>query len=142
MFKRIPVAEICSSLLILLFAYTAISKYMALPVFRHALRESPLIHNGAGVIAWLLPAAELSIVLLLIIPKYRRIGLKASLASLLLFTGYLFYMIVFTSHLPCNCGGVISTLTWKQHIFFNLFFIAVNIIGITGLRLSIYKHVT
>ena len=142
MFKKIPVAEICSSLLVLLFAYTAISKYMALPVFRHALRESPLIHNGAGIIAWLLPAAELLIVLLLIIPKYRMPGLKASLAALLLFTAYLFYMIVFASHLPCNCGGVISTLTWKQHILFNLFFIGINIMGLTGLRLSIYKNVT
>jgi hypothetical protein len=137
MLKRIPVTEICSSLLILLFAYTAFSKLLTYKKFRWVLNESPLIHNGAGVIVWLLPAAELLIVLLLIIPTYRSTGFKLSISLLILFTSYLIYMILFASHLPCNCGGVISSMTWKQHIFFNLFFIGIAITGLMSLRRSI-----
>lgn len=142
MLKRIPVTEISSSLLILLFAYTAFSKLLTYKKFRWVLNESPLIHNGAGVIVWLLPAAELMIVLLLFIPRYRTIGLKASLSMLILFTGYLIYMILFASHLPCSCGGVVSSLSWKQHVYFNLFFIGINIGGLVGLRYSNYKVIT
>src|SRR6202008_2632470 len=121
MLKKIPVSEICSSFLILLFAYTSISKFLAYKKFYLVLNKSPLIQNGAGVIAWLLPAAELLIVLLLIVPRYRMTGLKISLGALLLFTSYLFYMILFAAHFPCNCGGVFSSISWKQHLFFNLF---------------------
>jgi len=134
MLKKIPVTEICSSLLIFLFAYTAISKLTGYKKFHWVLSESPLIHNGAGIIVWLLPAAELLIVLLLIIPQHRRIGLHASLVSLVLFTSYLLYMIVTTPHLPCSCGGVISSLSWKQHVLFNLFFIGVSISGLIATK--------
>ena len=141
--KRNPAVEICSSLLILLFAYTSISKYLNIGSFRFVLHESPLIHKGAGVIAWLLPAAELLIVLLLIIPKFRITGLKISLVALVLFTSYLIYMVLFAEHLPCSCGGVISKMSWGQHIIFNLFFIGIAFVGIKVMkRVPINKAIT
>jgi len=139
--KRIPVVEVCCSLLILLYAYTAISKFLRFKQFRFVLDESPLIHTGAGVIAWLVPLIELLIVLLLINPNSRRTGLKISLTTLLLFTNYLFYILLFASHLPCSCGGVISSLSWQQHILFNTACIAVNIAGILSSRYSLNKEV-
>jgi hypothetical protein len=39
-------------------------------------------------------------------------------------------MISFDKNLPCSCGGIISKLSWKQHIIFNLFFIVLSVIGI------------
>ena len=134
MSKRALIVELCCSLLILLYTYAAVSKFMRFKRFRYVLGESPLIHNGAGIVAWLVPLTELLIVLLLIVPSMKRNGLKISLAMLALFTSYLFYIILFAAHLPCSCGGVISSLSWKEHIVFNLFFIAVNIIGIRSMR--------
>jgi putative oxidoreductase len=132
--KKLPVIQIASSLLILLFAYTAISKLLGYRAFARALSESPLIHNGADSIAWLLPATELIVVLLLFFETTRKIGLYASLFLLVSFTIYLLYMVLFVDDLPCSCGGVLSKMSWQEHIFFNLFFIAINLIGIGRFR--------
>lgn len=128
--KKIIAAEISSALLVLLYGYTAISKITGYPIFHHALAESPLIRQGAGIIAWLVILAEAVIVLLLFFPVTRRAGLYISFVLLILFTGYLIYMVLFAAKLPCGCGGVISKMSWKQHIFFNLFFLVVNVVGI------------
>jgi len=133
--KKLPVTEIASSLLILLFAYTAISKLFNYRAFARTLSESPLIHNGADTIAWLLPATELVVVLLLFFERTRKAGLYASLLLLVLFTLYLLYMVLFVADLPCSCGGVLSKMSWKQHLFFNLFFILINLIAIGRFRL-------
>ena len=132
--KRLPVLEIITSLLILLFAYTAISKLLGYRSFTRTLTESPLIHNGAGTIGWLLPATELIVVLLLFFERTRKAGLYASLFLLLLFTLYLLYMVLFVADLPCSCGGVFNKMSWQQHIFFNLFFILLNVLGLFVLR--------
>jgi hypothetical protein len=132
--KKLPVIQLATSLLILLFAYTAISKLLGYRAFARVLSESPLIHNGADNIAWLLPAAELIVVLLLFFEATRKIGLYASLFLLVMFTLYLLYMVLFADHLPCSCGGVLNKMSWKQHIFFNLSFIGINLIGIRGFR--------
>lgn len=128
--KREPVQIFCSCLLILLFTYTAVSKLSDYPHFVRMLGESPLIHNGADIIAWLLPVTELVLVLLLVFPATRIAGLYGSFVLLILMTTYLCYMIWYTPHLPCNCGGVLTTMSWKQHVWFNVFFTGISIAGI------------
>jgi len=123
-------ADVISGMVLLLFLYTSLSKLADYETFKNVLTASPLLKPFAGLIAWLLPVLELLIVVLLFIPTYRLKGLSASLILICLFTIYLIYMIVFTPHLPCNCGGVIKLLTWPQHIFFNLFFIILSLVGI------------
>jgi hypothetical protein len=41
-------------------------------------------------------------------------------------------LLVF-GRIPCSCGGLISSLSWTQHLFFNLFFLLAN-----AIVLSIY----
>ena len=125
---------IASSVLILLYSYTAMSKLIGYEVFEANLSRSPLMGPGANTIAWVLPAAELIVVLLLFFEATRKTGLYASLFLLVLFTSYLLYMILFVADLPCSCGGVLSKMSWQQHIWFNLFFIVVN-----GLALVLHK---
>lgn len=132
--KNNPVIILCSSLLILLFTYTAISKLTEFEKFVRVLDESPLIHKGADTIGWLLPVTELIVVLLLFFEQTRKAGLYASLLLLVLFTLYLLYMVLFVADLPCSCGGVLSKMSWKQHVLFNLFFIVINLIGTGGFR--------
>ena len=132
--KNNPVAILCSCLLIFLFTYTAVSKLADYSKFKAVLGESPLIHKGAGTIAWLLPATELIVVLLLFFERTRKAGLYTSLLLLVLFTLYLLYMILFVADLPCSCGGVLSKMSWQQHAWFNLFFIGVNVLALIALR--------
>jgi hypothetical protein len=122
--------DIISSLLILLFAYTSFSKLLTLDQFSSVLSRMPLIGNGAGVLAFAIPLAELGIVLLLLFERTRYRGLKLSLALLVLFTIYLLHMVLFAPHMPCSCGGVISKMSWKQHVLFNGAFIVAIVIAL------------
>lgn len=121
-------------LLLVLFFYTGISK-----LFQHEVFESGfLIHtfhqNGAASLSYIIPLSELTVALLLFFRQTERYGLYASLVLLTLFTVYLVVMLLFVTNLPCHCGGVISQLSWKQHVFFNLFFIGMNILALAALR--------
>jgi hypothetical protein len=128
--RLIFIGDIISALLLLLFLYTSLSKLADHETFKNVLSASPLLKPVAGIVAWLLPVTELGIVVLLFVPFLRIKGLYASFILISLFTLYLIYMIIFTPHLPCSCGGVIKLLTWPQHIFFNLFFLLLSFTGI------------
>jgi len=131
--SRKLVAEIIGGLFILLFLYTALSKLSEIALFRLVLRSSPLISDYANLVSILIPVSEILVSLLLFIPGTRRRGLYAAFLLMLIFTLYLAYMLSFTRQLPCSCGGVISRLSWKQHLVFN---IAFTLLAIAGIRLS------
>ncbi len=76
--------------------------------------------------AWAVPLTEIAVVLLLLFSRTRIPGLVASLFLLLLFTGYIAVMLVGDYDLPCQCGGVVSKLSWPQHLVFNCLFIGIN----------------
>lgn len=71
-----------------------------------------------------------AIATLLIIPFTRIPGLYGSAILLFIFTAYLTGMILTDKHLPCSCSGIISSLSWGQHIVFNLVFLTIAITGI------------
>lgn len=128
--RQLYIGVICG-LLILLFTYTALSKLTDFNSFKETLRLSPLIGNQNDFLAWILPVAELIIASLLFIPRFRLTGMLSSLLLLLLLTLYLGCLLLFwPGDLPCSCGGVISRMTWKQHVLFNFVFITLNTIGI------------
>lgn len=124
------IIEIVSSLLILLFVYTGINKFLAIDSLKFVLKEYPLIGSVPDLIAWGLPITELFVAILLFIPRTRLTGLYSSLILLTGFTLYLGYMLLFTSKLPCTCGGMLQKLTWPQHFIFNIFFILLTATGI------------
>ena len=117
---------------ILLFVYTATSKIQSFTSFKFVLSKSVLIGQYNVIVAWAVPSAEFLISTLLIFPQTRKAGLVSSLAIMIVFTAYLIYMVNSGSQLICTCGGVLSTMTWKQHIWFNGVFI---LLAITGLKL-------
>jgi hypothetical protein len=123
-----------SLLLVFVFAYAASSKLIDSKNLAAVLQKVPLIGRGASVIAVLLPLAELVIALLLIFERTRLYGLYASLVLLIVFTGYLGYMVLFVPKLPCSCGGVISKMSWKEHIVFNGVLIVLTYTGIRIFR--------
>lgn len=125
--KRVLSADVPASLLILLFAYTALSKLFSFDRFLSVLRSVPVTAPGADVVAWTVVLIEAAIVLLLLFPPTRLKGLYGALGLLLVFTVYLVYMLLFVPHLPCACGGVIGALGWKGHVLLN-----VGLLGVTG----------
>lgn len=122
--------DIIAGLLILLFVYTALSKLDNYSFFLAQLSLYPFIGLFGSTLAWVIPSMELIIAILLIVPAYRTKGLMAALILLIAFTVYLLLMILYTPDLPCSCGGVIQSLTWMQHVFFNCGFIMVTFIAV------------
>jgi hypothetical protein len=112
--------DLIAALFILLFVYTASSKLMQLQHFMDVLKNSPLVGDYAGSISVVLPLIELVTAILLFLPRTRKEGLLLSLLLMILFTVYISYMLLFNAHLPCSCGGVISRLSWKEHLLFNV----------------------
>lgn len=109
-----------------LFAYTAHAKFVGHDKFVTTLSKSPLIGpEYADFIAWAIPVAEALLALLLVYPPMMRKALWASMSLIVAFTTYLIYMVVSDLPRTCNCGGVIESLTWTQHILFNLILIAI-----------------
>lgn len=128
--RRSVTIEIISAALVLLLVYASLSKGLSYPAFTAQLHTHPLLKHFARVLAWAVPAAELAIAALLVIPRTRRTGLYGSALLLSLFTIYLAIMLLAYKDLPCSCGGVISSLTWGEHLIFNGGFIGLAITGI------------
>ena len=117
--KNSKTADIVSGIFIILFTYTAINKLIDYRTFRIALVQSPILVNYADFMSWALPVAELLVVLLLVFSTTRKTGLLLSLILMIAFTLYISYIMFFASALPCNCGGIMKALSWKQHLVVN-----------------------
>jgi len=130
--KKDFIVEIASSLLILLFTYAGLSKILQHDTFVFQMRLSHVLVMKAlaGFLSVFIPIVELGIVVLLLLPKTRRKGLLSSLILLVAFSLYISIMLLSGMKLPCTCGGIISKLSWKGHLAFNLFFILISLFAL------------
>lgn len=119
--------EVIAGLLVLLFLYTALTKLKDRSRFIGAMQHNPLLFPYANLLSWLIPVIELIIVVLLFIPRSRRSGVLASAVLLSIFTGYIGYMLLSNSELPCTCGGVLEKMSWRQHLILNVFMTVLSI---------------
>jgi hypothetical protein len=129
--KRKIIIEIISSLLILLFLYASVSKWLAFKVFIGEMNNQPFPNWMTPYLVWTIPSLEVLIAVGLIFEKTR---VPAFYASMVLMTAFTVYTAAILLHafkyVPCSCGGVIRKLTWHQHLFFNLFFVIISLLGI------------
>lgn len=128
MYRKWMIEGICL-LFVLLFVYTAVSKFLDFENFRAVIGQSPVVTKFADVLAVGVPIAELVISLLLLLPKYRLLGLYASFFIMVLFTAYIVMLVTLSDKIPCSCGGVIQRMSWDQHIYFNLVFVGLALVG-------------
>ncbi|WP_394343359.1 MauE/DoxX family redox-associated membrane protein [Sphingobacterium alimentarium] len=85
----------------------------------------------APVVYYSLPFLEGAAVLLLIIPKYQKVGFILSSILLLSFTVYVAIAALgIWDKIPCGCGALIAGMSWHQHFFFNLFFLFTSFLGL------------
>jgi len=124
------IVELISAFFIFLFAYTAISKVLEIRLFKITLSKSPLIGNLAGISAWTIILLELSAVLFLLFPPLRIKGLLLSVLLMATFTVYIAIMLLISSDLPCSCGGVFTSLSWRDHLYLNIILTALAATGL------------
>ena len=128
--------EIIASLLVILFLYTGLNKLFEHTTFRYQLGISPwpLLASWSGVVSWALPIVEVLLAAMFLITAFR---MTAFIASAILFAGFLVYLGILLSSgstLPCTCGGIISSMSWNAHVWFDAACFILCIAGIWLLR--------
>jgi len=118
--------KVSTFFLILLFAYTGSSKLLGHQLFLSHLMQIQLLKTIAEPVSYLLPAVEILTAIFLAIDKMEILGLWLAAFLMTTFTIYVGAMLILKSSLPCTCGGVISSMTWKQHLLFNIFFMLLS----------------
>jgi len=113
-----------------LFVYAGYAKIVDHKRFIQGLARVHIIHDYAMLISILVPFVEILIAFALIVPKTMKIGFISFIAITTCFTAYIISAMIWEPKLPCRCGGVIEKLTWTQHIWFNLAFIILAIVGV------------
>lgn len=134
-----------SLLLILLLAYTGLTKLLEGKMFYDNIRNSPIFGGEtiAAIAAIVIPVSEIVVALLIVCRRTRLLGLYAALVLMLIFAGYTVSLLFFAPSLPCSCGGIISLLSWKQHLMLVLvflFLILLSIIGLKPVKIKSYKY--
>ncbi|WP_367915794.1 MauE/DoxX family redox-associated membrane protein [Leadbetterella sp. DM7] len=129
--KRSDLQVLFAVLLIILFSYTAIAKLMDVAEFERQLAGQQLPSWAKKPLVWLIPASELLLSVLLIIPSTRRLGFYGSALLMVLFTGYVGLVVFgFFKYTPCSCGGVLRSMDFGTHLVLNLFFLTLSLLGI------------
>lgn len=118
-------------LLILLWSYSSMSKLTDISRFQQALTIFNFPFGLKLFFSFGIPISELLIAIFLITPRYRK---PALWFSMLLLSGFTIYVILavfnFFEKRPCACGGVLSMLSWRMHLFFNITFSLINALAI------------
>lgn len=129
------IIEIIVLLLFSLFVYAATTKLMDYKMFMVQMNDQPFDDKYSVYLVWGLPILQFVIAAMLVFKRTLLAGLYSALGLLLIYSGYIALIkLNFFNHIPCSCGGVIPKLTWMQHLYFNLFFVAINVAGIVLLR--------
>lgn len=106
--------------LAVLFAYSAVDKLEHYAMFGKQLNRFPISIPVIHQQVWIVPATELIIAVLLLLPFSRLKALFASLFVLGAYTLYLTCMLPSRFHVTCNCGEPFQTLSLKMHILLTL----------------------
>lgn len=112
---------------IVLYVYAAVTKLLDFENFQVQLGQSPLLSAYASPVSYMVPIVEVLISCLLLLPKYRYIGLYGSFSLMLMFSAYIFIMLHFSPFTPCSCGGILEEMNWEQHLIFNLIFVMLSL---------------
>jgi uncharacterized membrane protein YphA (DoxX/SURF4 family) len=129
--KNIKPLDIVVFLFAVLFLYAATSKLMEFDLFQAQIGKSPLIMGYSKWLAIVVPAIEIIIAIMLVIPQLQLAALYASYSLMFLFTAYIAFILTVSPYVPCSCGGILSKMGWTEHLIFNIVFTLLAVIGIS-----------
>lgn len=118
--KKQIIIQMVAGLFILLWLYAAFTKLAGFGGFVKGLQHFPVIGWAAWPVAVMIPGVEIGLSILLFFPGTRGNGFRYSLWLMCLFTLYIGSMVAFVPERPCGCGGILQSLSWPQHLMFNI----------------------
>lgn len=113
--------EIIRDGLIFLFFFIACSKLLRYHAFYDSIMAQPLPWFLQMLVIYTLPYTLLLISILLLIPRFKLLGLYAAF----IFIGIVsIYIVLILCHLfpriPCSCGGLYTDITWTNQLLINV----------------------
>jgi uncharacterized membrane protein YphA (DoxX/SURF4 family) len=113
-----------------LFASATYGKIADHETFVKGLSKVSVIGGAAVYLAWFVPIAEIIVCVLLLVPASSKWGLYGFTGLMTVFTGYILSMLFWADKLPCHCNLIIDKLSWGQHLWFNVGFIALAVFAL------------
>lgn len=124
------IVYILTRIFLLLFLYSAAVKFLEFGEFKSELAKSPFLHPIVGLMAWLVPASELVVGILLIFQRTQQFALYIYFYMMFAFTCYVYLMMEKAYYLPCACMGIIDELGWEAHLIVNIIITIVVLVAI------------
>ena len=128
--RKSTLVDIICYLFVLLFLYAVTSKLIEYDKFQLQISKSPIITDYAHILVWMVPALEIIISIMLLVDRFKMLGLYLAFGLMLMFTVYIYAILNYSNSIPCSCGGVLEKMTWDQHLIFNIVFVILGIIAI------------
>ena len=128
-YKRITVQGI-SIFFILLFTYAAVIKLQQFETFQTQLGQFPFISAFADWLIWVVPGILIIISLLFLFEGMRLTALYGSFLLMFIITLYILAVLNFAESVPCSCGGIFTTLSWTEHLLFNIGCMLTSLVGL------------
>ncbi|ACU03141.1 MauE/DoxX family redox-associated membrane protein [Pedobacter heparinus] len=129
--------DVIRYLFILLFLYAAFSKVWDFQKFKVQLGQSPILSDFTLLVALCIPAVEILIAIGLAFRRTLLPALWASYGLMIMFSLYIIVILKFSDRSVCHCGGVLEQMQWSEHLWFNVGFVG---LGIVGLWLGFYRR--
>lgn len=127
-------------ILAFVFAYTAIAKVYDWNATKLAMYNQVIPDWSKDLLLYGIPMMEAVVALMLLIPRWRYRGFLVSLMLMLVFTGYVAWVwFGLAGRVPCSCGGIISSLTWGQHLILNLGLTGLAVWGVGSMGVGRYR---
>lgn len=119
-----------SFILLFLWFHTALDKFADLWTFEVNLGRQPLPEWSITPLTYAVPVVEMAIGILLFFPKTRRLGFLGSAVLMAIFTLYVALGLAqVLGHLPCACSKIISSLSWRAHLWLNIVLLLLSVVG-------------
>ena len=100
--------------------------------------QQPFSDQLGKYLAYILPALELAVGLLFILPKMRLLAFSLSSLLMVAFVAYVSLAVLKVwGKIPCGCGLVFHQLGWVSHLWLNIGFLLISLLG---LALELYFH--
>ncbi len=131
--KKIIIEVICFVLL-LNFFYEGIYKIAYFQLFGYYIITAPLLEHVGIVLKYLIPLGEVLLAILLMIPKYRRKALYATIGVLLMFILWIMSAHYFTDRFFWPFHAPWKRSTWWQKLLTSMAFCWTAFIAINFLR--------
>ena len=103
-----------------IFIYAAVTKLFSPAEFQVKLLKAVYIPSPwIPFLTYLIPVTEIAAVLMCLSRVTEDAGWILLYFLLVLFTGHLLLLHVFSPSAPCSCGGLLDLLTYEQHVYLN-----------------------